>query len=185
MSLDHAILGLLRESDMSGYDLKRQAFDDGVFHIWNADQAQIYRTLERLNARKLVSVKRIRQSARPDRKTWRLTDKGRKELENWLGTPRSHSASRNPFMLQMRLAEDLPNQALAEAILRERDVVQRRLDDLRATRASHERTSPKPLTRRDALHRMTLDGAIAQARSTIDWLDDCMELLGSSCFDGP
>lgn len=185
MSLDHAILGLLRENDMSGYDLKRQAFDGGVSHIWNADQAQIYRTLERLGARKFVSAKRVRQSSRPDRKTYRLTDSGRKELEKWLSTHHSHPASRNPFMLQLRLAEDLPDQALSEVILSERDVLQRHLDDLRAIKADYARMSPEPLTRRHVLHQMTLDGAIAQIRSKIDWLDDCMELLGGSCFDDP
>jgi len=180
VSLDHAILGLLRENDMSGYDLKRQAFDNSACHIWNADQAQIYRTLERLHTQKLVSVKRVRQSARPDRKTYHLTDRGREELAKWLSSHHSHPALRNPFMLQMRFAEELPDPDIIKALLLERNALQKRLDELRASKAAHGRIACPSLSRRHILHQMTLDGAIAQIRSTIDWLDDCMNFFDTS-----
>lgn len=180
VSLNHAMLGLLRENDMSGYDLKKQAFDNSVCHIWNADQAQIYRTLERLHKQKLVSVKRVRQNARPDKKTYHLTDRGREELVKWLRDHHSHPALRNPFMLQMRFAEELPDPEISKAILLERIALQKRLDELRANKAAHERIASPGLPRRHILHRMTLDGAITQIRSTIDWLDDCMDFFDSS-----
>ncbi len=48
MSLPHAILGFLREQPLTGYALKTQRFDVSVANFWPADQAQIYRTLDRL-----------------------------------------------------------------------------------------------------------------------------------------
>ena len=47
MSLGHAILGFLNREPMTGYDLKTRCFDDDAAHFWTADQAQVYRTLDR------------------------------------------------------------------------------------------------------------------------------------------
>ena len=49
MKLRHAILGLLSYEPQSGYDLSR-AFASSVVNFWYADQSQIYRTLDRLEA---------------------------------------------------------------------------------------------------------------------------------------
>ena len=46
MSLDHVLLGLLREP-ASGFDLKGM-FDQGIGHFWAAELSQIYPTLKRL-----------------------------------------------------------------------------------------------------------------------------------------
>ena len=48
MSLAHAILSLLQQEEMTGYDLKTTCFDQCIAHLWPADQAQIYRTLDKL-----------------------------------------------------------------------------------------------------------------------------------------
>ena len=66
MSLDAAILGFLREHPRSGYDLKTRCFDDATKDFWTADQAQIYRTLERLQGAKLLTATRKRQAGKPD-----------------------------------------------------------------------------------------------------------------------
>ena len=50
MSLKHAILGLLTIQPMTGYELKHEAFDTSIAHFWQADQSQIYRTLDRMES---------------------------------------------------------------------------------------------------------------------------------------
>ena len=82
MSLDAAILGFLGERPRSGYDLKTRCFDGVARDFWTADQAQIYRTLERLQAAKLVRSSRKRQTGKPDRKVYSVTAAGSASLES-------------------------------------------------------------------------------------------------------
>jgi len=63
MSLPHAILGFLREQPLTGYALKTQRFDVSVANFWPADQAQIYRTLDRLEL--FLQVKDFKPLSRP------------------------------------------------------------------------------------------------------------------------
>ena len=60
MRLRHAILGLLSHQPQSGYDLNR-AFTSSVVYFWYADQSQIYRTLDRLEADGAISTRVIPQ----------------------------------------------------------------------------------------------------------------------------
>ena len=52
MSLDHILLGLLREP-ATGYDLGN-AFSENVRHFWSAELSQIYPTLKRLEQRGML-----------------------------------------------------------------------------------------------------------------------------------
>ena len=86
ISLDHAILGFLNYQPFSGYDLKK-IFDATVKHFWPADQSQIYRTLARLTEQGCVSMQKVGQSSRPNRKVYRITRAGRQELARWITAP--------------------------------------------------------------------------------------------------
>ncbi|MDH4140742.1 MAG: PadR family transcriptional regulator [Coriobacteriia bacterium] len=179
MSLDYAILGFLDSQELSGYDLKTKCFDGAVAHFWTADQAQVYRTLDRLKSRGLVSATRRRQTARPDRRVYAITPTGRRALTEWLAGPHALPPYRNPFLIQVNFAEGLSNDALAEVLERQREQHQMRLADLRARSASApgKGGGKRTPSRAELLHRMTFDAAMAQERSSIDWLDDCIEVL--------
>lgn len=56
MRLRHAILGLLSHAPQSGYDLNR-AFNSSIVYFWYADQSQVYRTLDRLEAGRARSIR--------------------------------------------------------------------------------------------------------------------------------
>lgn len=184
MSLDHAILGFLRHEDLSGYDLKTRCFETRSSHFWTADQAQIYRTLDRLQRSKYVTVRTRRQSGRPDRKVFAISRAGNEALAEWLATPHPLPAHRDPFLMQLAFAEELSDESLIGILATQRDLLQDRLSTLRGSASAHARESgPRP-SRRDILHRMTLDGCMAECRASIDWLDDCIETLGSFAAQG-
>ncbi|HET6497908.1 MAG TPA: PadR family transcriptional regulator [Coriobacteriia bacterium] len=173
MSLDYAILGFLREQEMSGYDLKTLCFDHDVEHVWSADQAQIYRTLERLEQRRLVSARVQRQHSRPDRKVYALTSRGAEELDRWAATPAPLRPVRDPFLLQLRFAAGLPYDDTLGLLRSRRAELQRRLGHLRERLASERRGES-----RDAvLHRLTLESSIASVRADIDFIDGALETL--------
>lgn len=183
MSLDLAILGFLAEKPRSGYDLKTRCFEGPLRSFWTADQAQIYRTLERLRTARLVSVTRRRQATRPDRRIFEITHAGREALAEQLGTPTPLPPLRDPFLIQLYFAAALDDEALLAVLESRREEHQKRLEALRARAA--ELASGKDLDNRDAVLKQTaFDGAIAQQRALIDWLDDCVEAVRDGALPG-
>lgn len=87
MSLDHVLLGLLREPQ-SGYDLK-VFFDRSLSYFWPAELSQIYRILKRLEGEGLLKSRAEPSPKGPARRIYRLTPAGRRELRGWLaGEPK-------------------------------------------------------------------------------------------------
>ena len=118
MKLRHAILGLLSHHPQSGYDLSR-AFSSSVVHFWYADQSQIYRTLDRLEADGAISTRVIPQSGRPDRRVHSLTESGLAELDAWLTSPLEPHKDKDPFLARVffisRLGHERADELLAKA----------------------------------------------------------------------
>ncbi|WJZ02465.1 PadR family transcriptional regulator [Corynebacterium freiburgense] len=106
MKLRHAILGLLARSPQSGYDLSR-AFASSVVHFWHADQSQIYRTLDRMEADGAISTQTIIQNGRPNRRIHSLTEAGKAELEAWLASPLEPRLSKDPLLARIFFAAPL------------------------------------------------------------------------------
>jgi PadR family transcriptional regulator AphA len=180
MALEHAILGFLSREPMTGYDLKTRCFDEAAGHVWTADQAQVYRTLEQLASRGLVRSRLVPQRGRPDRKVYSLTKRGRTALSEWLSRPEPPAQVRDPFLLHLFFAPDLPDDEIVRLLAGARDVYQRRLDELRGSaREELDEWARRTGRRRDAeLRRMTLAASTAAARSAIDWIDDSIEAVG-------
>lgn len=86
MSLPHVLLGLLSRAPASGWDLKARLSRDASLG-WDADLAQIYGALRRLQRGGFVSMKRKRSTKGPARREYRLTPSGRREFREWLAEP--------------------------------------------------------------------------------------------------
>jgi PadR family transcriptional regulator AphA len=181
MALEFAILGFLSREAMTGYDLKTRCFDEAAGHLWTADQAQIYRTLERLSTRGLARSRLVPQRGRPDRRLYSITERGRTALSSWLREPETPSQVRDPFLLHLFLAPDLPDDDIASLLSGAREEYQRRLEHLRGpARDELDAWARRTGRIRDAeLRRMTLSAGAAAARSAIDWVDDCIDRVRS------
>lgn len=178
MSLEHAILGFLRERPMTGYELKTTCFDASASHFWTADQSQIYRTLDRLEARSHVSVRREPQRSRPDRLVYSITVTGTAELDSWVTRTGPPPPVRDPFLARLRFAEHLTDADLLAVLDSRRASLQARLDELRARAGSDAVHGPhEPRSRTSILSRMTLEAAMTRLRAEIDWIDDSVEAL--------
>lgn len=185
-------MGFLAEKSSTGYDLKTREFSNES-PLWPADQAQIYRTLEKLQTKRLVSVRKIRQSDRPDRRVYSLTPAGRKALSSWLAAPCPPATIRDPLMLQLNFGEYLSDSDLCAVLVARRELMQSQLETLRSLLSVHEGAGPGHTKRSHAIRRMVLLGRLSQIRASIDWLDDCIdsldvtegESLQSDLFDAP
>ena len=102
-STSRAILGLLSIVPMSGYDLA-QAAERSVGRFWPVSKSQVYAELARLELLGLVQGTEIAQDRRPDKRVFRLTERGEEALDAWLesddlAAPRF----RLPFLLKIFL----------------------------------------------------------------------------------
>jgi DNA-binding PadR family transcriptional regulator len=176
MSLEAAIMGFLAEEPRTGYDLKTRCFDDLSASFWNADQAQIYRTLDRLHSARLIACRRQRQVGKPDRKVYRLTAAGEHALATWLASCVPPAVPRDPFLLQLRFSASLTDEAILEKLLSRRAEHQARLEYLRGELLGRVDRAPRP-GRQQRLTEASFDAAIARERAVIDWLDDTIEAL--------
>ena len=82
MALSDAILVLLTEQPMSGYDLAKR-FDTSIGFFWTADHPQIYRELGRLKEIGHVDAREVVQSGRPNKLVYSITSSGRDRLKAW------------------------------------------------------------------------------------------------------
>ena len=183
MSLEFALLGFLSERPRSGYDLKVRCFDDAVRAFWTADQAQIYRTLDRLKDSKLVAVTRKRQTGKPDRKVYEITLAGRDALASWTSADVELGSPREPFLLQLYFSAGLDDATLSALLTNRRMLHQARLDDLRDQAVALSRDHSLD-ARTSAMRQVAFDGAIAAQRAAIDWLDDTIESLTNGLMPG-
>lgn len=177
MSLDHAILGFLNVESLTGYDLKTRCFDAVASHIWSADQAQIYRTLDRLEQQHLVGSKLHPQTDRPNRKVYSITRAGREALAAWIPSVSTPTPVRDPLLLRLFFADVATDDDITDLLCQNRALCQQRLDALRTRTAEWTRSAGIEPSRDQTLKRMALDGAIASERAAIDWLDDCIDLV--------
>lgn len=97
--LKHGILGLLNYGSMTGYEIM-EVFRDSLKYFWTAQTSQIYRELNHLKAKNLISVQHIEQAGKPDKNLFSITEDGRAELIRWLQDDSISSNTRSPLMMR-------------------------------------------------------------------------------------
>lgn len=80
MKFENVLLALVARQPATGYDLGRWLATEGVFIRANADQSQIYKTLNRLVDRGLLTFVVERRESAPDGKVYSLTEAGAEQL---------------------------------------------------------------------------------------------------------
>jgi len=102
----YAVLGMLSICPMSGYDIKKRV-GESISNFWSESYGQIYPILKRLVDEKLVTKTVKRQSGKPDRHVYALTEQGRKELRRWLSEGVVPKIERNEFLLKLFFGEEV------------------------------------------------------------------------------
>jgi len=175
MSLAHTILGLLQQHEMTGYDLKTSCFDQTLAHLWAADQAQIYRTLDKLEQQGWITCTVEIQHDRPNRKIYSITEAGQAELDRWLQTPQPLLTIRDPLLVQVYFAAQLPNPALLSLL---RHQLTAHLKKLAACQAIDLPPLKDAATNRNQMmQRLAHDLAIQREQAYIDWLKQTIEVI--------
>ena len=177
MSLDHAILGFLQYSPLSGYDLKAR-FDFSVQHFWPADQSQIYRTLAKLDEQGYAQLEVVEQEVRPDRKVYHITKAGREELHRWLSTPLEIRNGRSAPMVQVFFSGQLTDEEILGTFRRALSHCRTGLEQLRQVP-----DQAQPFTAQIDAPRelwcwfLTLECGIRMMEARLAWIEDVIERI--------
>jgi PadR family transcriptional regulator AphA len=175
MSLAHVILGLLQQGEKTGYDLKTADFDQAIAHLWCADQAQIYRTLDKLVDQGCITCTIEIQQDRPNRKVYRLTEAGQAELARWLQCSQPLPTLREPLLVQLFFAAQLPNQAIAHLLEQQLAAHYEKLESCKAI-AVPSLDEPSA-SREQRMHRLVLELMMQKEQTYIDWLENAIAVI--------
>ena len=104
--LKHGILGLINNSDKTGYEIMT-VFRDSLNHFWAAQTSQIYRELQTMEKNGWISQTHVVQTGKPDKNVFSITSDGREELRRWL-RDKNLPGVRNPLLLKTFFMGDLP-----------------------------------------------------------------------------
>ena len=175
MSLAYAILGLLQQQERTGYDLKTSCFDQCIAHLWPADQAQIYRTLEKLVEQGWITFTVEIQQDRPNRKVYSVTEAGKAELIRWLQCHQPLPTAREPLLIQLFFAAQLPNSAIIQLL--EQQLVARYEKLAECKTIELPTLGNKFASREQIVQRLVLELVIRREKTYIDWLKTAIDVI--------
>jgi DNA-binding PadR family transcriptional regulator len=168
VSVRHSLLALLEQGPMYGYGLKNE-FEAATGQMWPLNVGQVYTTLARLERDGLVEA----DVEADDQKVYRLTDRGREELEHWFSGPVSRDAvPRQELAIKLIFAVRSQSADVHAVIQHQRAATMRSLQEL--TRLKGEDGAD------DLAWTLTLDGLLFQGEAEIRWLDLCEARLGGT-----
>jgi DNA-binding PadR family transcriptional regulator len=170
MSIKHALLGLLAGGPAHGYDLKA-AFEE-VAPATSLNFGQVYTTLDRLERDHLVTPEVVSQERQPDKKVYALTERGEKELAEWLATPITHDLDlRNEVFLKLMLARRLQGANSLGVLALERRAC---FEELHKWIGARDRAEQEGV---DPARLLPLELAVLRLEAFLKWLDRCEAVL--------
>jgi len=107
MDVKTVCLGMLTEGPASGYDLKKE-FESTFSHFFAAGYGSIYPALSALSEHGHVECEEIPQDGRPDRKVYRITEKGWQFLQEALRNLEPSHKIRSEFLATLCFAHLMP-----------------------------------------------------------------------------
>jgi PadR family transcriptional regulator, regulatory protein AphA len=172
MSLPHIILGLLQQQSMTGYDLKNSCFDKSIAHLWAADQAQIYRTLDKLVEQLWVVYEVQIQQDRPNRKVYSLTTAGKAELWRWLQESQPLPPLREPLLVQLFLAQssELTDEIIVNLLKQQLTAHQEKMSCYQLLEQQPEVTTDSAIDQQSIIRSLVIELLIEKEKTYIDWL---------------
>lgn len=178
-------------SPAAGYDLK-QEFAQGARHFWSAELGQIYPTLAALEKKGWLKSRREPSPKGPQRRVYRRTAQGDRELARWLSGEPIMGTERFAYLAQLIFMGQLHDLARTQQFLRQlRDkqaallnVIQQGLDEIAPSPHStadnstpHKNLAPESLSD-EAFHEwlcLRLSARAVGAR--VQWCDEALEIV--------
>jgi len=172
-----AVLGLLSMRPCSGYDLKKMS-DMSISHFWNENYGHIYPVLRALEADGLATREAQQTPGRPPKSVYRITDEGRRALQEWLQEPVEYHPYRMELLLKLFFADVLPPDNVREKLLRDRRMNEERLQTYAGIETMLRNEEPYRSQKALPLWLATLDFGKRLATVSVEWCGETLRSLG-------
>src|ERR1700759_2949247 len=139
MALRHVVLTVLARGGLSGYEITKD-FEAVYVHFWRASHQQVYRELALLNKDGRVTVKKVAQESRPDKKVYAITKRGLEELKKWIVSPTEPQRPQYDLLVKLLGCHIVEQAAFQVELNRVRDRAQEWMSELRSMRRECLRT---------------------------------------------
>ncbi len=170
MSLREAMLGLLDDGPMTGYEIK-QFFRNVIHHFWSVSDGQLYPTLKKMHEDGLISLQVVEQKGTANKHVYSITEKGRERFSQWLREPvTKFEELKEPFILKVFFFSKLSPEEVRGHLQTQLDLHARILEEIREVRDTYEdKVSP--------YQRMIGYAGILYVEVRILWLARMIDLL--------
>lgn len=178
MSLKHAMLGFLSVEDMNGYQLKKH-FDESISQFWSVSISQIYPTLSDMLSAGLIAIENSSADDSRGSKIYRITEKGKEELRQWLTTPAKNEPFRSEMLVKLYFSANIDSETVICHLSKQKDEAQKRLKFYNAY-LEHIGNEHRDETtfKKDAVYwQMTVRYGIFHSQAIIDWCDECIAMI--------
>ncbi|MGB9112377.1 MAG: PadR family transcriptional regulator [Acidimicrobiales bacterium] len=175
MSVRYALLALLSEGPKYGMQLKEE-YEGTTGDAWPLNVGQVYTTLQRLERDGLVESTDAGEDER--QRDYRITRRGRTELDNWFATPLGPgSPPRDELTTKMLVALRVPGVDVHELI---------RANRRQVVELMQQWTSIKPeKAELDLPFALMVERELSRLEATVKWLDVTDRLVSRSTKQRP
>ncbi len=185
MSVRHALLALLEQGPMYGYQLRTE-FEGRTGSTWPLNIGQVYSTLTRLERDGLIEAvtgeaaaeagaEAAADSNGDGKRRYAITTDGRVEVATWFDQPVGRGEPpRDELAIKLAIAVTIPGVDVGGLVQRQRTATMNALHDY--TRLKRNADSPQqgqPADPTDLGWSLVLDSLIFIAEAEIRWLDHC------------
>lgn len=170
MSLREAVLGLLCDGPMTGYEIK-QFFRNVIRNFWSVSDGQLYPTLKKMHADNLVTLRVVRQDTTANKHVYTISEKGRRHFERWIREPvTKFEELKEPFVLKVFFFHKLSREEILRHLRSQLELHERILEEFRSIRDYYER-------RITSFQRLIGDMGVLYVEMRMIWLNRLIELV--------
>jgi DNA-binding PadR family transcriptional regulator len=168
--LELAVLGLLKEKTMHGYELKKR-LDEQLGHFWRISYGSLYPTLKRLSSDGAVEIEYPLGGTSRRKNVYHITHKGERAFEELLESSGPNVADRDQFMLRFAFSRYMKPETRRRFLEGRRGYLQERLAKISAS-------FKKMRDRMDAYSVELMQYGMNETEHDIRWLDDMIAAEG-------
>jgi len=173
-TIKYLVLGMINRNPMTGYDITKELEKEWV-DFWYADHSQIYPELRRLLKEELVSFEIVIQGEKLEKKLYSITEKGKKDLINWLLSEDHDLIPKDIFKLKVYFSEALSIEEVKHNFQIQLNKHKAKLETIR--KLIEEENNPSYEFSSDLFNYVVMKGAIFREESYIDWLIWCLRYI--------
>ena len=169
MDVKTLCLGLLSIREACGYDLKKE-FGSIFKHFYPAGYGSIYPALADLAENEFVICREIPQEGKPDRKIYRITDKGQRFFAKALRDTAPTHKLRSEFLAMLYFADLMEPERLSM-------LLDERLEELRGTLVDIDQLEQSWGTQTPAGARFVAGFGASMAKAAANYIESNRDLL--------